>query len=180
MTSKHNQLKKETEKHIGIRFLEYYNIEQGKDYEIIDQPDPPYPDIICADSKSGEIIRLEITEFWEDNAHAKDNYDLVKGHITEEELFKQKLSSFNNEIETDSDKNRLKQILSNKLDKEYAGEEDIILVIYDRSPFLTQERLINILADIKIINSDPFMSIYFVLLIPFTYGEYKIYRIAAT
>lgn len=179
MSSNRNHIKKKSEKQIGLKFLKYYNDEKKTNYNITGQPSPPHPDIECVDSKNGRKLRLEITEFWEQNNDAKENYDLAKGKISESELFKRKLSSLNNKMEHDSDKKRLKQILTNKLGKHYAGSDDIVLVIYDQSPYLDEERLDFLLSNISIIDCGPFESIYFLLLIPWTEGEYRIYTICS-
>lgn len=52
--------KRAIERSTAEGFLELYNQRFGTDYEIVDMPAPPDPDVLCADTR-GKRLNLEVT-----------------------------------------------------------------------------------------------------------------------
>ncbi|NMC44825.1 MAG: hypothetical protein GYA46_12975 [candidate division Zixibacteria bacterium] len=162
----------------GERFLKLYNVQHSTSFRITSQPNPPEPDLKCEDPGSGDVLFLEITELWENDADAKDLYDLVRGIVTEDEQLHRKLAEDARKDPYDAYFNRLMDRIYEKCSCRYVASGPIILVIGDKSPFSSvTEVQEEILSNIRIPDEHPFAGISLVLLEPSTYGEYRLLQI---
>ncbi len=171
-------MKRPIERSWGERFLRLFNLQRSSSFKIIDQPNPPEPDLRCEDADSGEALFLEITELWEYDADAKDLYDLVRGKASEDEQLHRKLGEDAKQNHYDEYFSRLTERIDEKCSCRYVASGPIILVIGDRSPFSSIDEVQKeILSNIRIPDKHPFAGISLVLLEPFTDGEYRLLQI---
>lgn len=171
-------MKRLIERTWGERFLRLYNVQHSSSFRIISQPDPPEPDLKCEDADSGEILFLEITELWENDADATDLYDLVRGIVSEDEQLHRKLAEDARKDPYDAYFNRLMDRIYEKCSCRYVALGPIILVIGDKSPFSRVDEVQEeILPRVCVPDKHPFTEIYPVLLEPFTEGEYRLLQI---
>jgi hypothetical protein len=171
-------MKRLIERTWGERFLKLYNLQHSLSFKIVLQPNPPEPDLKCEDAGSGETLFLEITELWENDADAKDLYDLVRGKVSEDEQLHRKLAEDARQDHYDEYFNRLMERIDEKCSCRYVASGPIILVIGDESPFSAVDEVKKeILSNIRIPDKHPFAEISLVLLEPFPYGEHRLLQI---
>lgn len=172
-------MKRLIERTWGERFLRLYNLQHSSSFKIISQPNPPEPDLKCEDAGSGEVLFLEITELWENDADAEDLYDLVRGKVTEDEQLHRKLTEDTRQNHYDEYFIRLMERIDEKCSCRYLASGPIILVIGDRSPFSSADEVQKeILSRVCVADKGPFIGICLVLLEPFTDGKYRLLQIA--
>lgn len=153
--------KKAIERATAEGFLKLYNERFATDYKIVDMPEPPDPDVLCADAR-GMCLNLEITS-------TEDQPNDIKAFLGRSDHLSLKALRANNQRRdpplfrafTESPGGRptvVDQLVSGlaaKMRKDYGG--DVALVVRDTSPIdWDWDRAVDLIRDRINLSTCPF------------------------
>jgi len=157
-----DQRKKRLQRRIVSDFLLEYNWDGGTKFEIQRDGEPPEPDVICHDTRTGERIGIEVTVEHYEDAHARSVWQQARGKKAPEYRLTQ----------TDAQENirvlrRVNEAIGRKSNKSYQFPGRLILLVTTEPFRLYLTGMKRALAILCVPVRHPFHEIY----IYSTHGE---------